>query len=177
MRRTSMAVLALLLAAPAGAEPRGYQIGPGSAVIAFRAYGLGLFPIEGTFARFAGRLSLDEADPAFCRLDLRADAASLQMPSADMTADALGPDLLDVGRFPDVAFKGDCAAGQVQGVLLLHGVSRPLALKVGIAGGRWTATGLMRRADWGMGAHPLLAGPEVRLQVTAAVPAGFPARP
>ncbi len=171
-----LAAVALLLAGPAGAETRGYQLKPGSAVLAFRAYGLGLIPIEGTFTRFAGTLSLDEADPAFCALDLRAEAASLQMPNADMTEDALGPDLLDAGRFPDFAFKGACHAGQLQGLLLLHGVSRPLVLQVMIAGGRWIATGPMRRAEWGMGARPLLAGPEVRLQVTAAIPAGFPAR-
>jgi len=35
----------------------------------------------------------------------------------------------------------------------------------------------MRRAYWGMGARPLLAGPEVRIRFTTVLPAGFPAAP
>ena len=78
---------------------------------------------------------------------------------------------------PAFAYGGSCAGARLEGVLLLHGISRPLVLQVAMAGGRWVASGAMHRADWGMGARPLLAGPEVRLRVTAALPEGFPARP
>lgn len=175
MRRSMAAVLLTTLAAgAAGAAPRTYRLDPSSTTLTFRAYGLGLIPIEGRFTRFAGTMMLDEADAGFCRIEVRAEAASLDMPDAAMTADALGPDLLDVGRFRDVVYTGDCAAGAVSGVLLLHGVARPLALRLDVSSKTWMATGLMRRAEWGMGARPLLAGPEVRLQITASLPAGFP---
>lgn len=138
---------------------------------------MGLLPIDGAFTRFSGTLSLDAAAPGYCRLELNAEAASLKMPDPAMTADALGPDMLDVTRFPEFAFRGECSGGAITGPLLLHGVSRPVTLEAALSDGRWVATGLMRRAEWGMGARPLLAGPEVRLQVTVAVPPGFPARP
>jgi polyisoprenoid-binding protein YceI len=169
------ASLALLWALPAMAAPQSLALRPGSAQIAFRAYGLGLLPIDGAFTRFDGTLLIDNADPAVCRIDIKAEAASLQMPDAAMTQDALGADLLDVARHPAFAFSGQCRDGRVHGDLLLHGISRPLTLDVSLDRGRWIATGRMRRADWGMGARPLLAGPEVRIRFTAALPAGFPA--
>ena len=143
---------------------------PGPVQVGFRAYGLGMIPIDGQFTRFAGTLTLDDADPAGCTIALRAEAASLLMPQQAMTDDALGPDLLDVVRFPDFRYDGACQGGRVMGTLLLHGVSRPLPMEVTVKGGSWQATGMMRRADWGMGARPLLAGPEVRITITAGLP-------
>jgi len=176
MRLFLLAVLLLFGALPARAEPRGFRLQPGSGAIGFRAYGLGLLPIDGGFTRFSGTLTLDPAAPGACRLELHAEAASLAMSDPAITEDALGPDLLDVVHFPEFGFHGECKDGAITGPLLLHGVSRPVTLSVEVRDGRWTATGTMRRAEWGMGARPLLAGPEVRLQVTVALPPGFPPR-
>lgn len=150
---------------------------PSSAQIGFRAYGMGIVPVDGLFTRFAGTLVLDDNDPSVCRVEVRADAASLQMPDPDMTADAQGPDLLDVVSHPQFGFEGQCRAGRVHGTLLLHGVSKPLSLEIGIERGAWVATGRMRRADWGMAARPVTVGSEVRIRFTAALPPGFPAAP
>jgi len=165
------------LAVPAGGAPLLLSLTPQSAQVVFRAYGLGFLPIDGAFTRFAGTLHLDSNDAAACRVDLRAEAASLQMPEPAMTRDALGEDLLDVTRHPAFAFDGACRDGRLQGSLLLHGVTRPFALTVVVANGMWVATGTMRRADWGMGARPMMAGPEVRLRLSAALPRDFPNRP
>ncbi len=164
----------LLCAGPAATATQALALRPGSAQVAFRAYGLGLVPIDGAFTRFNGSLSIDTADPTVCQFEIEAEAASLQMPSDAMTQQALGADLLDVTRHPTFAFTGRCRGTQVHGNLLLHGVNRPLTLDVSLEDGRWIATGRMHRADWGMGARPLLGGPEVRLRFTAALPAGFP---
>ena len=171
MRRVLLAsALAAALAASARAEPVTLLLQPGSTVLGFRAYGLGMLPIDGTFTRFRGTLSLDAADPAFCRMDVEAEAASLVMPSEGMTRDALGPDLLNVSVHPRFAYAGSCQAGAVAGSLTLAGVTRPLRAAVEREAGRFTATGMMRRADWGMGARPMLAGPEVRIRVTTGLP-------
>lgn len=177
MRRATIAMLCCLFAAPAGAAPLLLSLLPRSAQVAFRAYGLGFLPIDGSFTRFTGTLRLDPDDPAACSIDVRAEAASLQMPDASMTRDALGEDLLDVGRHPAFAFEGQCSGGRLHGTLLLHGVTRPLTMDVVVVNAVWTATGIMLRAEWGMGARPMMAGPEVRLRVTAALPPGFPNRP
>ncbi len=167
----------LAWALPAAAATQALALRPGSAQVAFRAYGLGFVPIDGTFAKFDGSLVIDGADPAACQLNIEADAASLQMPDAAMTQQALGDDLLDVTHHPAFAFTGRCRGTQLHGTLLLHGVNRPLTLDVSRDGDRWVATGRMRWAEWGMGARPLLGGPEVRLRFTAALPPGFPTGP
>lgn len=171
------AVASLFWAAPAKAAAHTVPLEPRSAQVTFRAYGFGIVPIEGSFTRFNGALVLDPADPTACEVNVQAEAASLAMPEAGMTQDALGPELLDVTRHPVFAYSGRCGDGQVRGTLLLHGIRRPLALTITLERGRWVATGRMRRAEWGMGARPLLAGPEVRIQFTAALPTGFPVRP
>lgn len=165
----------LSCALPAAAATRTLLLGPGSAQINFRAYGFGIVPLDGAFARFTGSLILDTANPASCQADIHAEAASLQMSDPDMTRDALGPDLLDVSRHPAFIFNGSCGDGQIRGTLLLHGISRPLTLDVTRTNDQWVATGRMRRADWGMGARPLVAGPEIRIRFTAALPSGLPA--
>lgn len=178
MRR---ALLALALAGalsgslpgPAAAERTTLLLQPGSTVLGFRAYGFGMLPVDGEFGRFRGTLTLDAADPLFCRIELEAEAASLTMPTRGMTEDALGPDLLNVAVHPRFAYAGPCRDGVLDGVLTLGGVTRPFRPKVERGGGRFVATGLMRRADWGMGARPNVAGPEVRLRITTGLPAGL----
>ena len=179
MRRHFAWVLMMMLMAspfqssPARAVARHFILEPGTVMVGFRAYGLGLLAIDGHFTRFHGTLTLDDQDPTACSVSIEADAASLAMPSASMTADAQGPDLLDVAHYPDFKVNGQCANGHLQATLLLHGISRPLVLDVTSAPGKWEVAGLMRRADWGMGARPLLAGPEVRISLTAGLPASF----
>lgn len=165
-----LAAPSVLLAAPAWAEPTTLLLQPGTTVLGFRAYGLGMLPIDGTFTRFRGTLALDAADPAFCRIQVEADAASLVMPSEAMTRDALGPDLLNVAVHPRFAYAGECQAGAVDGRLTLAGVTKPLRAGVERDSGRFIATGMMRRAEWGMSARPLLAGPEVRIRVATGLP-------
>ena len=165
------ALMALLLPLThSWAAPLRFDMAPGPVQLQFRAYGLGLVPIDGAFTRFQGTLVLDDADPAACTLNLRADSASLRMPQQAMTDDALGPDLLDVTRFPDFRFDGTCAGATLDGTLLLHGVSKPVRMVVAQTAQHWTATGVIRRAEWGMGARPLLAGPEVRITINAGLP-------
>ena len=171
--RLMCATLCWLALGPAAwGEPTRYVMAPGTVQVGFRAYGLGMLPIDGAFTRFRGTLTLDGADPAVCAVSLKAEAGSLRMSQQAMTDDALGPDLLDVARYPDFEFEGACRDGRLVGSLLLHGVTRPMVFDVSVAGGKWHASGMMRRAEWGMGARPLLAGPEVRITVTAGLPAG-----
>lgn len=168
--------LALLLCAaatgPAAAAPVTFTLAPGPVQVEFRAYGLGMIPITGHFVRFSGTLVLDDADPAACTLALTGEAASLTMGSEAMTADALGPDLLDVGHHPTFRLSGVCRGGALPATLLLHGVSGGVAMAVERRADRWVAQGSIDRRAWGMGARPLLAGSEVRLTVTAGLPGG-----
>ena len=178
-RHLARACVAVLLAspmAPARAMIRHLAIEPSTVILAVRGYGVGLLAIDGHFTRFHGALTLDDQDPAVCELSLDAESSSLSLPSAWMTGIALGPEVLDVAHFPDFTITGHCEAGRLQATLRLHGVTKPLLLNVTSKPGAWQAAGPMRRAEWGMGARPLLAGPEVTISITAGLPADFKTR-
>ncbi len=170
--RLACASLLLLLATPLHAETR-FRLTPGPAAVTLRAFGLGIVPIEGRFTRFQGFLALNASNPAYCTVTLQAEASSLAMPNQAMTEDALGPDLLDVQRFPDVQLEGACDKGRLEGTLTLHGTTRPISFELTPSPGVFRASTLIVRGEWGMGARPLMAGPEVRITLLAGVPATF----
>ena len=69
--RATFTLAALLFAGFAGsaqAAPRRIQLAPPGSEVAFRAYGLGLLPIDASFARFDGWLTYDPDDRGACRV-------------------------------------------------------------------------------------------------------------
>ncbi len=172
MLRNPTCAIILLIASliPGAAQAVTYPLVPPSAEIRFRAYGLGFVAIDGQFTRYAGTIELDPLDASSCRIAVSAETASLRMPTASMTADAQGTDLLDVTLYPRFEYEGQCVGPALQGSLLLHGTRLPLNLTVTRTAGRWTAEGPMLRAAWGMGARPGLAGPEVQIRFTTTLP-------
>ncbi|HLJ05214.1 MAG TPA: YceI family protein [Acetobacteraceae bacterium] len=163
-----IAILVLLLvggSACAQAEPRRIAIAPPSSGVDFRAYKLGLVPLDGSFRAFSGWLSYDPENRGRCEVHLMVDAASLAVPESAMRNVVAGPDFLDVARYPSLTYSGTCSGDNVEGMLNMHGVTAafPLAL-------RWSADGVsaegrLVRADWGMTALPLLAGRTIRIRV------------
>ncbi len=144
---------------------------PGRSTVAFRAYGLGLLPLDGQFTRFHGWFSYDPGTPSHCSVTLQADVGSLAMTSATVGETVLGPDFLDAARFPVLAYDGACDAEGLTGQLAMHGVTRLFALTLDWEPDAVTAVGRLRRADWGMTARPLLGGFTVRITVTVPLPA------
>ena len=169
-RQVACALAVALLAGSAAAAPVRFVLEPRTVTLGFTAYALGMVRIEGRFARFQGVLALDDQDSAACSVSLVAEAASLTMPSESMSSSAKGPALLDVAAFPSVRIDGACAGGALPAVMVLHGVTRPLTLAVTRSAGQWVAQATIDRNDWGMGALPFLAGPQVTISITAGLP-------
>lgn len=170
-KRTLASLFLFTLATPTYSAPVQFTLAPPSVQIGFRAQALGLISIDGRFQAFTGTLTLDDSDPAVCTIALRAETASLRMPQQTMTDDATGPDLLDVTRYPEFRIDGACDGPVLRATLQLHGLKRPVTLDVTRERRQFVATGTINRAEWGMGAHPLLAGPQVRFTITAGLPA------
>jgi polyisoprenoid-binding protein YceI len=166
-----LAILAASLPLPGVAAETSVALLPGQSTVGFRAYGLGLLPLDGAFSRFRGQFSYDPADPAHCSVTLTVEVPSLAMDSASVGETILGPGFLDAARFPTLAFDGACDARGLTGQLTMHGVTRPFALTLDWQAHAVTAVGRLRRADWGMTARPLLGGSTVRITVTAPLPA------
>jgi polyisoprenoid-binding protein YceI len=165
--RRALTRAALLVALPAAslAQPSDQPIAPPAAELTISLSALGLLPLDARFTRFTGILHLDPADPAACTVSLTAEVASLEMSSQSVRDDMLSPDLLDAARFPTLTYRGTCQNDAIDGVLTLHGVSRPLRLPLRRGPAGWDISGAFRRDEWGITGRPLLAGMTVRLHL------------
>jgi polyisoprenoid-binding protein YceI len=145
------------MSAPADAQQ--VNLSPPASQVEFRAYGLGLIPFDGKFARFHGVMRYDPVKPQSCQVMLEIDAASLEMSDASVRDQIIGPEFMDLARFPDMAFDGAC-----------QGETHPFALDVERSDGNLTATGRLKRADWGITARPFTAGSTIRIRVVFPAP-------
>jgi len=161
-----LGILALLLPRHGAAADASVELAPGRSTVAFRAYELGLLPLDGQFTRFHGRFTYDPDAPTHCSVTLQADVASLAMTPETVGEMVKGPDFFDAARFPALAYDGACEAGGLDGRLAMHGVTRPFALTLDWTPDSVVAVGRLRRADWGMTAMPVLAGATVRIEVS-----------
>jgi len=166
-------VLALLLPRHSAAADVSVELLPGRSAIAFRAYGIGLLPLDGQFTHFHGRFSYDPEAPTHCAVALQVDVASLAVAPATVGETVLGPDFLDAAESPRLAYDGVCGIGGLTGRLTMHGVTRPFALTLDWAPDSLVAAGQLRRTDWGMTAMPILVGSTVRIEVSVRL-AGAP---
>lgn len=155
--------LLLLLASPVRAGQT--NLSPSASAVELRSYGFGLLPFDGKFSRFHGWLRYDPANPGACQVVLEIEAGSLTMSSETVRERITGPEMMDVARFPDLAFHGACEGDIVAGALTMHGQTHPFNLDIVRSAGMIEATGRLRRAEWGVGGSPLLGGSTVRIRV------------
>jgi polyisoprenoid-binding protein YceI len=173
MRFAAALFTLFLFCLPAGgkAQPLRTSFGPPSSEVEFRAYRLGILPLDGKFTHFSGWFSYDPDHTEFCEVHLDIEAASLVIADpASLQPVVAGPDFLDVKKFPALTYTGSCKGDRLDGSLGLHGMigAFPLSLT-------WTrhgveAEGRLVRAAWGMPASPLLAGRTIRIRVMIPLP-------
>jgi polyisoprenoid-binding protein YceI len=177
--------LALMPLAPAWAGPQiepaptlapagDYHLDPAHARLMFRVNHLGFSNYTAFFRDFDAQLTFDPADPQAMALQASVDPASVETlfpdPGFDFNAVIAGPQFLDAAQFPEMRFDStkitltapDRAA--LSGLLTLHGVTRPVTLRVTFNGGYgghpmdpggarvgFSATGTLFRSDFGIG--------------------------
>ncbi|MDF2141348.1 YceI family protein [Paenirhodobacter sp. CAU 1674] len=177
--------LALMPLAPAWAGPQiepaptlapagDYHLDPAHARLMFRVNHLGFSNYTAFFRDFDAQLTFDPVDPQAMVLQASVDPASVETlfpdPGFDFNAVIAGPQFLDAAQFPEMRFDStkitltapDRAA--LSGLLTLHGVTRPVTLRVTFNGGYgghpmdpggarvgFSATGTLFRSDFGIG--------------------------
>jgi polyisoprenoid-binding protein YceI len=196
--------MALLIAlAPVAASPQTAStqtaeisaLAPGTYVLDRRHASLILRVSHQNFSlytlRFTGleaRFAYDPANPQQTSLAVRVDPNSIDTATGGDTfgkmfdAQLLGADWLDAKQFPQITFKstsldpGDGRTGTITGDLTLHGVTRPLTLKVtfngtgkAIPGGEikagFSATGTVKRSEFGVSRFFPVLGDELQLNI------------
>lgn len=187
MPRLPSTAIACLLAAASGmaqAQAESFQLDPVHTRVAFRIDHAGFSKAIGTFSGATGELSFDPEDWSTATLDVSLPLATLEIGDAKWRDKVLDRTFLDAGDQPAARFvstrvePGEPGQARVYGQLSLRGVSREVVLDVTLnalkrhpltlrrtAG--FSATGTLRRSDFGMDAWRRLVGDEVELMIEA----------
>ena len=140
-----------------------YRVDPVHSSMLFRVKHMNTSYIWGRFNEYSGTANLDGADPSFT-IQIKVD--SIDTANAKRDQHLVGPDYFSARQFPTIKFQSTSVTKlgpttyDVSGMLSLHGVSKPIKVRVdrigtnqGPRGG--TITGLsttftIKRSDYGM---------------------------
>jgi len=141
------------------------SLNPPESIVELRTYGFGVIPFDGNFTRFRGCMRYDPSTTDGSEVMLQIEAASLALANEPIRDLILGPAMMDADRFPELAFRGIGQGREVVGDLTMHGETRPLVLDYARSAGTVTATGRLRRQDWGITGGQLTGGSIIRIRV------------
>jgi polyisoprenoid-binding protein YceI len=135
--RLNFAILALLGSiAAAHAAPATYNVDPDHTHPAFETDHFGGLSVwRGIFKKTSGKVTLDPAAKTGT-VSVTIDVASIDMAHDKLNEHVVGPEILDVAKFPTATYEGTLggfgngAPTTITGNLTLHGVTKPVALKV-----------------------------------------------
>jgi len=137
MNKIALAFVAgSLVSGLALAEPATYNVDPAHTYPAFEADHMGGLSIwRGKFNSSAGKIVYDKAAKAGS-VEITVDTKSIDFGMDKMNEHANSAEIFDTAKFPTAVFKGKLAKfngespTEVQGELTLHGVTKPVTLKV-----------------------------------------------
>ena len=112
-----------------------YQIDPKHSAAHFKVRHMMIANVGGEFNSVSGTVEFDAAKLDQARVEASIDANSLHTGDPQRDGHIKGADFFDVAQFPTITFKSSkvTAAGSgytVAGDLTLHGVTKPVTLKV-----------------------------------------------
>ena len=135
--RTSMlslaAVVVVTCAAASAADT--YKVDAVHSSVVYRVKHMGTSNHWGRFNDLSGTFSLDEANPAKSSLDFTIKTDSIDSGNAKRDQHLKSPDFFNAVQYPKITFKSkgvakSGAAYDVSGDLTLHGVTKPVTVKV-----------------------------------------------
>jgi len=175
-------LLSLVFVAPALAEPQKYVFDKKHTQVLFFVNHMGFSNSNGKFLGFDGSFNFDPAKPAEGNVSLVIDTNSLNMDDTKWDEHLKGKEFFDVATFPTMTFKSTKVAmtgektAKLTGDLTLLGVTKPVTLDVTLnkcgehpmshaqACG-FSATGTLKRTDWGMKAYVPMVSDDVQLHI------------
>jgi polyisoprenoid-binding protein YceI len=137
MRRVLLASLAMsVFGSAAMAAPVTYNIDPGHTYPSFEADHMGgLSVLRGKFNATSGTVVLDK-EAKSGTVEVTVDTTSLDFGHDKLNTHAKGAEMFDTDKFPTATYKGKLAKfkgdqpTEVAGELTLHGVTKPVTLKI-----------------------------------------------
>ena len=174
-------VAATLFAAPAFAADT-YVIDPGHTQVQFAVGRFGFTQVYGVFPNVAGEFSLDTAAPANSLVHATIQIAGVDSNNPVRDKVLLAPPWFDAATYPTMTFIStqvtttSGTTADVTGDLTLHGVTKPVTLKVtlnkigsypvtnGTAAG-FSADATLKRSDFGMTTAPQFIGDDITIHI------------
>ncbi len=165
--------------APAAA-PDSYTVDNVHSSVTFRIKHMGIAYIYGRFNEIAGNFRYDPADPSEFSIDVQLKAESIDTKAPGRDRHLKGPDFFNAKEYPSISFKSKKATKdganryKVSGDLQLHGVTRPVDVKIEHTGSGnfrgyregFEAKFTIKRSDFGMKYMLRGLGDEVQLTVS-----------
>ncbi len=148
-----------------------WRVQPTLSCASFEVRNLGVRTVHGRVPITHAHVDVDGGgNPAVVRADL--DLAAIDTANARRDGDLAKPALLDLAKFPSLAFvggPGEPVAGgwTVPGRLTAHGTTIEVVLHVVRDGDRITATTSFDRADLGIRAPRLMIGRRIDVRIDA----------
>lgn len=174
------AVAATMTVASAQAATEKYVLDKPHTQVVFSVNHLGFSNSIGKFTDYSGHFIFDTEDPAKSNVEVTINTASIDLADQKWDDHMKGADFFNVEKFPAMTFKstkiektGDKTAN-ITGDLTLLGVTKPVTLAVTQNGSGehpyskkfvsgFSATGTLKRSDFGMNYGLPAVGDEVKL--------------
>lgn len=164
------------------ALPGHYTVESKHTQVHFSVMHMGFTPYSGSFSDASGTLDLNPAKPAETRVSISVPTASAWTPVQKLTDELRSPMFFDPAKYPAMTFVSDRVTfrgtrATIVGKLTMHGVTRPLTLEASFVGAGtmmgkrnvgFTATGTLKRSDYGVTAALPLVSDEVKIDISAA---------
>ncbi len=182
--RLILLILALIIAAPALADPEPYRLDRENSFVGF-GYTFSGNPARGTMPVVAARIMLDLDNPARSQVAATLDPARASAGLFLATSAMKGPQVLDTRRFPRITFQStrvipDGWTARIEGKITIKGITRPITLDAQLFRQQGTdpgerdrlsmrLKGAISRAAFGAGGFPDLVGDTITLDIVARV--------
>jgi polyisoprenoid-binding protein YceI len=133
--RGLIALSALVATTAAFAAPATYEVDPNHTYPSFEADHMGISMWRGKLNGSTGTLVLDK-DSGTGTVEITVDLTSIDFGQDALHKWAIGPEFFDTAKYPKAVYKGKLegfkpgSSPKVTGELTLHGVTKPVALKV-----------------------------------------------
>lgn len=171
---------------PSGRVAAGtYPVDPNHTQVIWEVNHMGFSMLQGMFGASEGSITIDPAKPAQTKVDVTFKVADLSVTSAGFAKHLQSPDFFDAARYPTARFvstsvtpKGRDAA-TMTGNLTIKDQTKPVTLDVRFVGAGanpmskkanfgFTASGTVKRSDFGLGMAAPIVSDTVKLTVHAA---------
>jgi polyisoprenoid-binding protein YceI len=135
MKNVLLISAALAICNAVSAAPVTYIIDPEHTYPSFEADHMGLSIWRGKFNKTTGKVTLDKA-AGTGTVEVAIETASIDFGHAKVREYVIGADQLDAAKYPTITYKGKIgrfvngAPTTLTGELTLHGVTRPVALRI-----------------------------------------------